>query len=152
MATATAPGVGGGAALLAAQLGAPPQSSVEIDFKFVGWSFSDFRKSFLLGATLADVKRELVARHGPMTRLDLFRDAPDAEHELPRSAQAEGSTLRELGFGAAAPAAGGAAAAAQQQQQRPVTLFYSFVPHDATNPVLLANYLRGKMGTNAGAI
>jgi hypothetical protein len=109
---------------------------------------------FSLGATLGDVKRELVARHGPMARLDLFRDAPDEEHALPRSAQAEGSTLRELGFGPApaAAAAGGAPPPAAAARERPVTLFYSFVPHDATNPVLLANYVRGKMGCNAGAL
>ena len=40
----------------------------------------------------------------------------------------------------------------RSDRERPVTLFYSFVPHDATNPVLLANYLRGKLGTNAGAL
>ncbi len=33
-----------------------------------------------------------------------------------------------------------------------MTLFYSFVPHDALNPVLLANYVRGRLGTNAGGL
>ena len=146
---ATAAGAGGGAALLAAQLGAPPASVVTLDLRLVGWSFQDFKKTFSVGATLGDVKRELVARHGPMARLDLFRDAPDDEHALPRSAQAEGSTLRELGL---VSGGGGAAAAAAGRAPAPVVIFYSFVPHDAHNPVLLANYLRGKMGTNAGAL
>ena len=93
----SAPAASSGASLLAAQLGAPAQGGVVIDFKLVDWRFGDFRKTFAAGATLGDVKRELVARHGLMARLDLFRDAPDDEHALPRSAQAEGSTLRELG-------------------------------------------------------
>jgi len=140
-----APPSSSGASLLAAQLGAPPQSSVAIDFRLIDWRFGDFRKTFPSGATLGDVKRELVARHGLMERLDLFRDAPDDEHALPRSAQAEGATLRELGFVAdqSAPAA---------RRDAPVTLFYSFVPHDALNPVLLANYVRGRLGTNAGGL
>jgi len=143
---AASPAPGNGAQLLAAQLGAPPQSSVEIDFRLIDWRFGDFRKTFPAGATLGDVKRELVARHGLMERLDLYRDAPDDEHALPRSAEAEGATLRELGFVVADKSAPAARRAA------PVTLFYSFVPHDALNPVLLANYVRGKMGTNAGGL
>ena len=141
----SAPAASSGASLLAAQLGAPAQGGVVIDFKLVDWRFGDFRKTFAAGATLGDVKRELVARHGLMARLDLFRDAPDDEHALPRSAHAEGSTLRELGFVADknAPAA---------RRDQPVTLFYSFVPHDALNPGRLANYLRGAIGTNAGAL
>lgn len=139
--SSSAPAPGGGAALLAAQLGAPPREPVVLDFRLVDWRFGDFKKAFPAGATLADVKRELVARHGPLDRLDLFRDSPDEEHALPRSAAAEGSTLRELGIAMGGP-----------RRDLPVVIFYSYVPKDATNPVLLANYLRGKLGTNAGAL
>ena len=133
----------GAAALLAQQRVAAPSEQVEIEFRLIDWSYSDFVESFPLHATLGDVKRRLVEKHGRLASLDLFRDSPVPERALPRDAQHEAATLRALGFGEALSAAG---------RPRRQLLFYSFVPHDATNPTLLAAYVRGRGGADAGAL
>ena len=108
---------------------------VIIDFRLIDWSYNDFSKSFPLRATLVDIKRLLVERHGRMEKLSLYKNSPEPENEIPSDTTSEGLTLESLGFGS----------------KRSLVLFYSFIPHNPQEPTLLANYIRGTLGTNSGA-
>jgi hypothetical protein len=107
-----------------------------IEFRLIDWSYNDFAKTFPLRSTLVDIKRLLVERHGRLQKLSLYKNSPEPENEIPSDAVSEGQTLESLGFAG----------------KKSMVLFYSFVPHNPTEPTLLANYIRGTLGTNAGAL
>lgn len=120
------------------KLYAAPSSAlgeVLIEFRLIDWSYGDFTKAFPLRATLVDIKRLLIEKHGRMEKLSLYKNSPEPENEVPSDEITEGSTLESLGFSG----------------KKSMILFYTFIPHNPNEPTLLANYIRGTIGTNAGA-